>query len=104
MLYVDKVLTCVQCRAEFVFPAGEQEFFHDKGFENDPKHCKQCRAKNSTQSGYKVRQETRTTCAECGKETTVPFKPTRGKPVLCRTCFLRNKEPASHRQELARVK
>jgi CxxC-x17-CxxC domain-containing protein len=34
-----------------------------------------------------VRPETRTTCSECGAETTVPFKPTQGRPVLCRSCF-----------------
>lgn len=26
-------------------------------------------------------------CATCGVETTVPFKPTQGRPVLCRGCF-----------------
>ncbi|MGH9598859.1 MAG: CxxC-x17-CxxC domain-containing protein, partial [Terracidiphilus sp.] len=31
--------------------------------------------------------ETRTTCSECGTATTVPFKPTQGRPVLCRSCF-----------------
>jgi CxxC-x17-CxxC domain-containing protein len=39
-----------------------------------------------------VRPETRTTCSECGTETTVPFKPTQGRPVLCRSCF--QKQPA----------
>ena len=27
------------------------------------------------------------TCAACNVETTVPFKPTNGKPVYCRDCF-----------------
>jgi CxxC-x17-CxxC domain-containing protein len=36
-----------------------------------------------------VRPETRTTCSDCGAETTVPFKPTQGRPVLCRSCFQR---------------
>ena len=27
------------------------------------------------------------TCTDCGNATTVPFKPTVGKPVYCRTCF-----------------
>ena len=27
-------------------------------------------------------------CSTCGVETTVPFKPTQGRPVLCRGCFL----------------
>jgi len=26
-------------------------------------------------------------CQQCGKEDTVPFKPTAGRPVLCRDCF-----------------
>jgi CxxC-x17-CxxC domain-containing protein len=33
------------------------------------------------------RVETTTTCTQCGKETTVPFKPTQGRPVYCRECF-----------------
>ena len=37
------------------------------------------------------RSETRTTCSQCGKETTVPFKPTQGRPVLCRECFQQKK-------------
>jgi CxxC-x17-CxxC domain-containing protein len=85
MEFVDRVLKCNDCGAEFVFTAGEQLFFHDKQFKNDPKHCKQCKAKRA--SGSRVRAETRTTCSECGTETTVPFKPTQGRPVLCRACF-----------------
>jgi CxxC-x17-CxxC domain-containing protein len=34
-----------------------------------------------------VRPETRTNCSQCCAETTVPFKPTQGRPVLCRSCF-----------------
>jgi CxxC-x17-CxxC domain-containing protein len=34
-----------------------------------------------------VRTETRTHCSACGVETTVPFRPTQGRPVLCRSCF-----------------
>jgi CxxC-x17-CxxC domain-containing protein len=26
-------------------------------------------------------------CASCGVTTTVPFKPTKGRPVYCRDCF-----------------
>lgn len=85
MEFVDRVLKCNDCGAEFVFTAGEQLFFHDKQFKNDPKHCKQCKAKRA--SGGRVRSETRTTCSACGMETTVPFKPTQGRPVLCRACF-----------------
>jgi Probable zinc-ribbon domain len=46
MEYHDKILTCVDCKAEFIFPAGEQKFFADKGF-TEPKRCKSCRARAS---------------------------------------------------------
>jgi CxxC-x17-CxxC domain-containing protein len=84
--YEDRILKCVECGAEFVFTAGEQMFFHEKQFQNDPKRCKQCKARRSS-TNSKVRIETRTMCFECGTETTVPFKPTQGRPVLCRSCF-----------------
>jgi CxxC-x17-CxxC domain-containing protein len=86
MEYTDRILTCIDCGSEFVFTAGEQLFFHDKQFVNDPKRCKQCKAKRGSGSA-RVRSETRTTCSECGASTTVPFKPTQGRPVLCRSCF-----------------
>jgi CxxC-x17-CxxC domain-containing protein len=86
MEFTDRVLKCIDCGAEFVFTAGEQVFFNDKQFKNDPKRCKQCKAKR-VRGNHKVRPETRTTCSECGADTTVPFKPTQGRPVLCRTCF-----------------
>jgi CxxC-x17-CxxC domain-containing protein len=78
-----------------VFTAGEQLFFSDKQFKNDPKRCKTCKAKRSGAGRAAVkggaipfsRMETRTECSACGVETTVPFKPTQGRPVLCRSCF-----------------
>jgi len=86
MEFTDKVLRCVDCGSEFIFTAGEQLFFHDKDFKNDPKRCKQCKAKRAS-GGPRVRAETRTHCSACGIETTVPFRPTQGRPVLCRSCF-----------------
>jgi len=91
MEYTDKVLKCADCGGEFVFTAGEQMFFADKGFKNEPKRCKACKA-NRAQGGSGVsggpqRVETKTVCSQCGKETTVPFKPTQGRPVYCRECF-----------------
>jgi CxxC-x17-CxxC domain-containing protein len=89
MEYRDRVLKCVDCGSEFVFTSGEQLFFADKGFKNEPKRCKTCKSKRS-QSGSgqgSHRVETTTVCSQCGKETTVPFKPTQGRPVYCRDCF-----------------
>jgi len=91
MTYVDKILTCVQCSAEFVFSAGEQQFFADKEYKSDPKRCKQCRMKRNDKPNVS-RQETKVICAECGQDTTVPFKPVRGKPVLCHLCFKKSKQ------------
>jgi CxxC-x17-CxxC domain-containing protein len=90
MEYHDKVLKCTECGSEFVFTAGEQMFFADKGFKNEPKRCKSCkasRAQGPGPVGGLQRVETRTVCSQCGKETTVPFKPTQGRPVYCRECF-----------------
>ncbi|MGB7591524.1 MAG: zinc-ribbon domain-containing protein, partial [Terriglobia bacterium] len=47
MEYGDRVLKCMDCGAEFVFTAGEQLFFADKGFRNEPKRCKPCKLKRS---------------------------------------------------------
>jgi CxxC-x17-CxxC domain-containing protein len=41
------------------------------------------------------RTETRAVCSQCGKETTVPFRPTQGRPVLCRECFQQRRPAAS---------
>ncbi len=91
MEYHDKVLKCMECGSEFVFTAGEQMFFADKGFKNEPKRCKACKPNRAqggdTNSGGAQRIETKTVCSQCGKETTVPFKPTQGRPVYCRECF-----------------
>ena len=45
MEFQDKMLKCIDCGADFVFTAGEQLFFHDKQFKNEPKRCKTCKAK-----------------------------------------------------------
>jgi CxxC-x17-CxxC domain-containing protein len=95
--FVDRILTCSDCHGEFIFTAGEQLFFFDKQFKNDPKRCKPCKSRRSGLSAAAngtgpaaagiSRTETRTECSECGIQTTVPFKPTQGRPVLCRQCF-----------------
>ena len=43
MEYQDKTLTCKECGKEFIFTAGEQEFYAEKGFENEPARCRDCR-------------------------------------------------------------
>ena len=85
-MYQDKTLKCKDCGNEFVFTAGEQEFYASRGFENEPSRCKDCRvARKNAQKG--AREMFDTVCVECGKACQVPFKPTEGKPVYCSECF-----------------
>jgi len=99
MEFQDKLLKCVDCGKDFVFTAGEQLFFHDKQFHNDPKRCKACKLKRG--GGSSVRAETRTHCSVCGQETTVPFRPTQGRPVLCRSCFEQNRRSSGTQSVVA---
>jgi CxxC-x17-CxxC domain-containing protein len=86
MAFTDRFLKCVYCGREFVFTVDEQIFFQEKQFQHEPKHCKPCRARRAGGQA-RVPRETAVICAACGTPTTVPFKPTQSRPVLCRTCF-----------------
>jgi len=87
----DKVLVCRECGKEFLFSAGEQAFYAEKGFQHQPSRCKECRGARRGSGGDRAYQGERqlfaATCTACGKETQVPFKPTAGKPVYCRECY-----------------
>ena len=99
MALSDKTLTCVDCRNEFTFTVGEQEFFASRGFTNEPKRCTQCRAaRKSQQGGYgdsygSPREMHPAVCAQCGKDTMVPFRPRGDKPVYCTDCFSGMRSP-----------
>ena len=49
MALSDTTLACVECGGEFIFTAGEQEFFNSRGFSNEPKRCRSCRAVRRTE-------------------------------------------------------
>jgi len=87
----DKTLICKECNREFVFTENEQAFYKEKGFENEPQRCPDCRAARKQRGRSSARTEREmypAICAECGKETMVPFKPTGERPVYCRDCFM----------------
>jgi CxxC-x17-CxxC domain-containing protein len=93
----DKNIACIDCESDFIWSVGEQEFFRDKELKNPPKRCKDCKkAKNerisavvnSQKSGIKQKIEVSVFCARCDSQTTVPFYPSQGRPVYCRSCFL----------------
>lgn len=100
MIYADKTLQCRECGMDFVFTAGEQEFYASKGLLNEPGRCPACRAARkarlATQGGMAgeggsrpVREMHAAICAECGGQAMVPFLPRNDKPVYCSTCFER---------------
>jgi CxxC-x17-CxxC domain-containing protein len=107
MFATDKVLTCADCGQEFTFTASEQQFFADRQF-SEPRRCPGCRAARkasrgdtggggyssggggySSGGGYEraPREMFAATCASCGREAQVPFRPSGAKPVYCSDCF-----------------
>lgn len=94
----DKTLTCSDCGRQFTFTASEQEFFARKGF-SDPSRCPSCRAARKaarsgggdsyggSRMGGGERQMYPAVCAQCGKETEVPFQPRGDRPVYCSDCY-----------------
>ncbi len=92
-MYEDKVLVCQDCGKEFIWTAGEQEFYAAKGFVNEPRRCPECRRnRKEGQKPEKVMYDA--VCAACGKPCKVPFKPTAGRPVYCSECFAKMREQA----------
>jgi CxxC-x17-CxxC domain-containing protein len=110
MSFADKTLTCRDCGSQFTFTAGEQEFYAQKGFDNEPTRCQNCRqsrkqSRNGGGGGYSSRDSYSsgggggygsdrgsremhtTTCSSCGRDAQVPFVPRGDKPVYCSDCF-----------------
>ena len=87
-MYEDKTLVCRDCGNEFVFTAGEQAFYAEKGFQNEPTRCKGCRdSRKANRSNGEAREMYETVCAECGAPTRVPFIPKNDRPIYCSECF-----------------
>jgi len=95
MSFQDKSLQCSDCGTTFTFSAEEQELFQSRGYTNEPKRCPSCRQArkserygNNDSYGYNSRRQMfPVTCAECGKETEVPFEPRGDRPVYCSDCY-----------------
>jgi len=94
MSFQDKSIQCSDCGTTFTFSADEQELFASRGYTNDPKRCPSCRqarkADHAGSSSYSYRSQRQmfpAVCAECGKDTEVPFEPREGRPVYCSDCY-----------------
>jgi CxxC-x17-CxxC domain-containing protein len=104
--YSDTTLKCRDCGNDFVFTAGEQGFYAEKGFTNKPSRCPSCRTANKSRrdsslsyssggssygnggGGFRAeRQMYPAVCDDCGRDTQVPFQPTGNKPIYCSDCF-----------------
>jgi CxxC-x17-CxxC domain-containing protein len=90
MQFEDRTLQCKDCGADFVFTAGEQEFYAEKGFVNEPQRCKVCR--DAKKSSMRNREPFIAVCAECGGEAKLPFKPRDERPVYCSECFANKRD------------
>ena len=85
-MYQDITLACKDCGKDFIFTAGEQEFYAEKGFKNQPQRCKECRiARKNQEKGE--REYFTATCSVCGKEAKLPFRPSSDRPVYCSECY-----------------
>jgi len=101
MSFEDKSIQCSDCGVTFTFSVEEQEFFQARGYTNEPKRCPACRQARKEErfgsSGYGSgrRQMFPVVCAECGKQTEVPFEPRGDRPVYCSDCY-RKVKPARY--------
>ncbi len=106
--YQDRILTCRDCGQDFTFSAGEQEFYASRGLTNTPGRCPSCRAaRRSGQSSSSRPRSTgtehyETTCATCGRPTSVPFIPREDRPVYCNECFQAQRAARGSRREESR--
>lgn len=97
-----KVILCTKIRLwyartagnEFVFTAGEQEFYAERGFTNEPKRCKACRDAKRGGAPRQEREMFTAVCDSCGGEARVPFQPREGRPIYCSACYAKMKEEA----------
>jgi CxxC-x17-CxxC domain-containing protein len=94
MSFQDKSLECSDCGVTFTHSAEDQEYYQSKDYTNEPKRCPECRqARKAQQNGNRgygsssPRQMFRAVCADCGKETEVPFEPRQDRPVYCSDCY-----------------
>lgn len=87
----DKTLVCKECGTEFIFSASEQEFYAEKGFQNEPARCPECRQARKRQRNT-GREMFDVVCASCGVTTQVPFKPVNDRPVYCRDCYQKQRQ------------
>ena len=86
-MFNDRTLQCRDCNDDFVFSAGEQRFFAEKGLTHEPVRCGSCRATARQARDPGNREYHAAVCGACGDQAKVPFAPRSDRPVYCSTCF-----------------
>src|SRR5438128_7453433 len=88
MALTDKDLTCRECGNPFVWTAGEQEFYAQKGLLHEPQRCPECRRRAKAERAASRAQSMHDiVCSNCGRTGQVPFAPRSDRPVYCSECF-----------------
>ena len=96
MVFQERNLTCVECGSTFAFSVDDQQYHAERGYTNEPKRCPTCREARRTErrssgmggyGGGMTRQMYPAVCAQCGKDTEVPFRPRGDRPVYCSDCY-----------------
>ena len=105
MVYEDRTLSCVECGASFIFSVDDQQYHAEKGYTNEPKRCTPCRQSRRSERRYgdsvgggfgggsmAPRQMYPVTCAQCGSDAEVPFRPRGDRPVYCNDCYRQQRD------------
>lgn len=87
-MYTDKTFICRDCGKEFIFTAGEQEFYAEHGFGMEPLRCKACRLyKKQRQRQRRDIVLYEIVCSKCGAVEEIPIEPRHDRPVYCGSCY-----------------
>ena len=86
-MFYDRTLQCKDCNDEFVFSAGEQRFFAEKGLGHEPQRCPACRVAARQARDPGTREYHAAVCGACGDQAKVPFAPRPDRPVYCSSCY-----------------
>ena len=106
MVFQDRTLVCVECGDSFTFSVDDQQYHQEKGYTNEPKRCAPCRQSRRAERRYGdnfggggfgggnfgPRQMYPVTCAQCGADAEVPFRPRGDRPVYCNDCYRQQRD------------
>ena len=95
MTLSDRQLRCRECGSPFVWTAGEQDFYQQKGLLHEPQRCPTCRTRaKQERAAARAASMHDIVCSSCGRADKVPFDPRTDRPVYCSTCFEARRQAA----------